>query len=104
MPRVLFSDLAIFCTIPASNSLSFLTHSCSCVQTGRFLTLVLEPEAWFVLRMITVEINGRLVRCGEEGRRDILAAESANHRAGIQGPVTDLEEIMVSLGGEVKEL
>lgn len=42
--------------------------------------------------------------CGEEGWRDILAAKSANHRTGIQGPVTDLEEIMVSLGGEVKEL
>lgn len=54
--------------------------------------------------MITVEINRCLMRCGEEGRRDILAAESANHGTGIQGPVTDLEEIVISLGGEVKEL
>lgn len=44
------------------------------------------------------------MRCGEEGRRDILAAESANHPTSIQGPVTDLEEIVVSLSGEVKEL
>lgn len=54
--------------------------------------------------MVTVEIDRCLMRCGEEGRRDILAAESANHCAGIQGPVTDLEEIVVSLGGEVEEL
>lgn len=54
--------------------------------------------------MITVEIDGRLMRCGEEGRRDILPAESADHGAGVQGPVTDLEEIVVGLGGEVKEL
>lgn len=54
--------------------------------------------------MITVEIYRRLMRCGEEGRWDVLAAESANHRTGIQGPVTDLEEIVVSLGREVKEL
>lgn len=68
-----------------------------------FLTLVLKPEAWFVLGVIAVEIYRRLVRGGEKGRWDILAAESANHRAGVQGPIAYLKEIMVGLGGEVKE-
>lgn len=54
--------------------------------------------------MITVEIYRRLVRGGEKRRRNVLAAESANHRAGIQGPVANLKEIMVGLSGEVKEL
>lgn len=69
-----------------------------------FLTLVLKPEALFVLGMITVKIYRCLVRGGEKRRWDVLATESANHRAGIQGPVAYLKEIMVSLGGEVKEL
>lgn len=81
-----------------------LTHNCSCALKGRFLTLVLEPEAWFVLGMITVEIYRCLVRGGEKRRRDILAAESPNHRASIQRPIADFKEIMVGLGGEVKEL
>lgn len=54
--------------------------------------------------MITVEIYRRLVRGGEKRRWDVLAAKSANHRAGIQGPVAYLKEIMVGLSGEVKEL
>lgn len=89
-----FSDLqgAIF------RSSTFQQYSCW------FLTLVLKPEAWFVLRMIAVEIYRCLVRGGEKRRRDVLAAESANHCAGIQGPVAYLKEIMVGLGGEVKEL
>lgn len=69
-----------------------------------FLTLVLKPEAWFVLGMITVEIYRSLVRGSEKRRWDVLATKSANHRAGIQGPVAYLKEIMVGLGGEVKEL
>lgn len=51
-----------------------------------------------------MEIYRRLVRGGEKGRWDVLAAESANHRAGVQGPIAYLKEIMVGLGGEVKEL
>lgn len=54
--------------------------------------------------MITVEIYCRLMRGSEKRRWDVLAAESANHCAGIQGPVAYLKEIMVGLGGEVKEL
>lgn len=69
-----------------------------------FLTLELKPEAWFVLGMITVEIYRCLVRGGEKRQWNILATESANHRAGIKGPVAYLKEIMVGLGGEVKEL
>ena len=41
---------------------------------------------------------------GEEGGGNVLAAESANHGARIEGPVAYLKEIMVGLGGEVEEL
>lgn len=81
-----------------------IVRSCTFHQyPSWFLTLVLKPEAWFVLGVIAVEIYRRLVRGGEKGRWDILAAESANHRAGVQGPIAYLKEIMVGLGGEVKE-
>lgn len=46
--RGAISDRPIFSTIPASK-LSFLTRNRRWVQTGWFLTLVLEPEARFVL-------------------------------------------------------
>lgn len=41
---------------------------------------------------------------GEKGGWNILATESANHCACIEGPVAYLKEIMVGLGGEVEEL
>lgn len=68
------------------------------------LTLVFKSESRFVLWMITMEIYCGLVRGGEEGRWDILAAESADYCACIKGPIADLKEIMVGLSGEVEEL
>lgn len=51
-----------------------------------------------------MEVYCGLVGGGEERRDDILAAESTNHEASIQGPVTYFKKIMVSLGGEIEEL
>lgn len=51
-----------------------------------------------------MEIYCGLVGGGEKGGGNILAAESANHCAGIKGPIAYLKEIMVGLGGEVEEL
>lgn len=51
-----------------------------------------------------MEIYRRLVRGGEKRRWDVLAAESANHCAGIKRPVAYLKKIMVGLSGEVKKL
>lgn len=68
------------------------------------LALVLEPEARFVLRMVTMEVYCGLVGGGEKGRGHILATESANDSARFQRPVTYLEKIMVGLSGEVEEL
>lgn len=54
--------------------------------------------------MVAVEVHRGLVGRGEEGGGRILAAETANHAAGVQGPIAYLQEIVVGLGGEVKEL
>lgn len=70
----------------------------------RSLTLVLKPEPRFVLRMVAVEVHRGLVGGGEEGGGRILATETANHGAGVHGPVAYLQEVVVGLGGEVEEL
>lgn len=70
----------------------------------RSLTLVLKPEPQFVLRMVAVEVHRGLVGGGEEGGGCILPAETANHGAGVQGPVAYFQEVVVGLGGEVEEL
>lgn len=54
--------------------------------------------------MVTVEIYCGLVGGGEKGGGNILAAETADYGARIEGPVAYLEEIVVGLGGEVEEL
>lgn len=54
--------------------------------------------------MVAVEIHRGLMRGGEQGGGNILAAESANHGTGIQGAVAYLQEVVVGLGGEVEEL
>lgn len=54
--------------------------------------------------MVAVEVHRGLVGGGEEGGGRILAAETANHGAGVQGPVAYLQEVVVGLGGEVEEL
>lgn len=51
--------------------------------------------------MIAVEIHGGLVGGGEEGGGGVLAAESADHCAGVKRPVADLQEVVVGLRGEV---
>ena len=51
-----------------------------------------------------MEIHRGLVGGGEEGGGDVLAAESADHRARVEGAVADLKEVVVGLGGEVEEL
>lgn len=51
-----------------------------------------------------MEIHCGLMGGGEKGGRNILATESANHCAGIKGPITYLKEIVVGLSGEVEEL
>lgn len=54
--------------------------------------------------MIAVEIHSGLMGGGEEGGGGILAAESADHCAGVKGPVAYLQEVVVGLCGEVEEL
>lgn len=54
--------------------------------------------------MITMEIHRGLMGGGEKRGGNILAAESANHCACVEGPIAYLKEIMVGLGGEVEEL
>lgn len=54
--------------------------------------------------MVAVEVHRGLVGGGEQGGWRILAAEPANHSAGVQGPVAYLQEVVVGLGGEVEEL
>lgn len=54
--------------------------------------------------MVAVEVHCGLVGSGEEGERRVLATETANHCAGVQGPVAYLQEVVVGLGGEVEEL
>lgn len=51
-----------------------------------------------------MEVHRGLVGGGEEGDGCILSAETANHGAGVQGPVAYLQEVVVGLGGEVEEL
>lgn len=41
---------------------------------------------------------------GELGRRDILPTEPANHRAGFEGAIADLQEVMIGLRGEVEKV
>lgn len=54
--------------------------------------------------MVTMEINCGLVRGGEKGRGNILAAESANDSTCFQGPIAYLEEVVVGFSGKVEEL
>lgn len=54
--------------------------------------------------MVAVEVHRGLVGGSEEGGGRILAAETANHGAGVQGPIAYLQEVVVGLGGEVEEL
>lgn len=68
------------------------------------LTLVLKPKTRLVLRMVAVEVNRGLMGGGKKGGGDILATESPNHCACIEGPVAYFKEIMVGLCGEVEEL
>lgn len=77
---------------------------CTPPPPRRSLTLVLKAEPRFVLRMVAVEVHCGLVGGGEKGGGRILAAETANHGAGVQGPVAYLQEVVVGLSGEVEEL
>lgn len=54
--------------------------------------------------MVTMEVYCGLMGGGEKRGDDILTAESTNHRAGIQRPITYFKKIMVSLSGEIEEL
>lgn len=54
--------------------------------------------------MITMEIHCGLMGSGEKRGGNILTAESANHGACIEGSITYLKEIMVSLSGKIEEL
>lgn len=66
--------------------------------------MVLEPEPWFVLRMVAMEIDGRLMRGGQQRGRNILPAESPNDSARLQGSVAYFQEIVVGFSGEIEKL
>lgn len=71
-----------------------------CLFSG-LLTLVLQLEAWLVLRMVTVEVHSGFMRCGQEGAWDFGAAEAPDDVAGVVWPIAHFNEVMVWLSGEV---
>lgn len=68
------------------------------------LTLVSEPEALAILRVVAVEVDDCLMSCAQEGSRKFTAAVLANQCAAVLRPITHLQEVMVIFSSEVQEL
>lgn len=64
-------------------------------------TLVFQLEAWFVLRVVAVEVHGGFMRRGQEGARDFGATEAPDDITGVVRPIADFNKVVVRLSGEV---
>lgn len=68
------------------------------------LTLVCELEALPVLRVVTVEVDERLV-CGAQQRCwQVTPTELPDHRAGVVRTILNLKVVMVCFRGEIQKL
>lgn len=67
-------------------------------------TLVGDLEARFVLGVVAVEEEARLVGGAEHGLGHLRAAEAVDHRARLQVAAADLQVVVDGLRGEVEEL
>lgn len=68
------------------------------------LTLVCEPEALAILRVVAVEVDDRFMSCAQERSRKLTAAILANQGAAVLGSIMHFQEVVVIFGREVQEL
>ena len=73
-------------------------------RCGRTLTLVSEFKPRPVLRVVTVEVDERLVSGAQQSAGQVRAAELPDHRAGVIRAVLNFKVIMISFGRKIQKL
>ena len=57
-----------------------------------------------VLRVVTVEVDERLVSGAQQGAGQVGAAELPNHRSGVIRAILNFKVIMISFGRKIQKL